>query len=282
VNKLQKFDIDLTGHTFTLNSGTLQAGKNDNKRNILFHNAALAGSGLINITAVNAAGFYVEFQDAINMDGFTGVFNVCTNGILNISSANIDTASFGIRLSGSGHLNDTGTNNLLLASLVIDGVSFPEGTYAYTNFTPAQQAYFMNTNQIVTVVDAAYQQWAADYGLVGGKYDDDDGDGYSNLYEFALGGDPTEPTDLGRVPTAALNKISNTNWFEFVHVERKATLNSRTQYFVEVTDDLATPNWTTNGVNRIGSVPLNADYNLVTDRVNASIKNQQFVRLRIQ
>jgi len=41
------------------------------------------------------------------------------------------------------------------------------------------------------------------------------------------------------------------------------------------------PNWTTNGVVRIGSVPMGVEYNLMTDRINAAIKNQQFVRLRI-
>ena len=280
--RLTPINIDLTGHTFTLNSGTLQAGQTSNSRNIKFHNAVMAGSGLINVTALDAAGYYIELTDNIDLSGFTGVFNVVTNGTLRISSDSIAAASFGIRLSGSGHLHDVGTTNLLLASLVIASVSFPEDTYYYTNFTPAQQAYFVNTNQIVTVVDTAYAQWAEGYQLVGGKYGDDDGDGYFNYYEFALGGDPTEPDDHGHVPTGALVKVSNTNWLEFVHVERKPTPNSLIRYFVHATDSLAATNWTTNGVNWIGSGPLDASYNLVTNRVSTAVKNQQFVRLRIQ
>jgi len=58
--------------------------------------------------------------------------------------------------------------------------------------------------------------------------------------------------------------------------------NSQTKYFVEATDSLVSPSWTTNGVNRVGVGPLDTEFNLVTNRVSMAVKNQQFIWLRIQ
>ena len=55
-----------------------------------------------------------------------------------------------------------------------------------------------------------------------------------------------------------------------------------TQYRVETTDGLATPKWTTNAVNRVGTGTFNADFNVVTNRVSIGNQSQQFLRLEIQ
>ena len=285
--------IDLNGKTFSLNGGTLQAGKVSNNRTISFRNGVLAGSGDIAVTALDDAGYYIEFQKTINLGGFSGVFNVVSNGTLKLPA--ITNATFGLNLSGTGkYANDT---NVALTSLVIAGVSLSPGTYHYANFTTSQKAFLGGTNGIITVqgqslglksmntsalADAPYQQWSQNYNLVGGKNGDDDGDGELNYYEYALGGNPTNAASHGYKPICRLVTVGGTNWLEYVHLERTDVNPVITQYRVETTDGLATPKWTTNAVNRVGTGTFNADFNVVTNRVSIGNQSQQFLRLEIQ
>jgi hypothetical protein len=90
-----------------------------------------------------------------------------------------------------------------------------------------------------------------------------------------------KPVDSS-LASAALKTISNPTWLEYVHVERKPAPTSRLQYFVEAADSLTVPAWTTNGVLSVGRGPLDSEFDRVTNRVSTAVKNQQFVRLRIQ
>jgi hypothetical protein len=139
--------VDLSGDLFTLNSGFLKAGANTN-RHVIFRNGALVGNGAIYVAGTDTNGAYVEFQPTIKPAGFTGVFNVVSNGILNLPP--IANATFGLSLSGSGrYFNDT---NVALTSLVINGTTLAPGTYVYTNFTAAQKTNLFNNGGTITVL----------------------------------------------------------------------------------------------------------------------------------
>ena len=126
-------NLNLNGQTFTLNSGTLKAGGANNSRDVRFQNGSLNGRGTIDITGTDTTGSDVEFQPTINTTGFTGVFSVHDNGILNLPTIAATNASFGINLSGTGkYANDA---DVAVTSLVINGTNFPPGIYSYTSLS---------------------------------------------------------------------------------------------------------------------------------------------------
>ena len=142
--------LDLSGDQCTLNSGTLKAGSLNSGCSVIIQDGYLAGSGNINITCAGANGGEVQFTSTINTMGFIGSFNVATNGLMELPPIVADDASFGLNLSGTGlYKNDA---NVALTSLVIAGTNIPPGIYAYTNFTPAQQAFIGNNGGVITVV----------------------------------------------------------------------------------------------------------------------------------
>jgi hypothetical protein len=145
-------NIDLSGQQFSLNSGTVKSG-NGSTMDVIFKDGVLAGVGTINIIGTGTSEANVEFQSSIKTLGFTGVFNVSANGVLNLPPIGADTASFGLNLSGTGkYANDA---DVALTSLTIAGVAFTNGTYACTNFTLAQQAFFVTNIGAITVCSNA-------------------------------------------------------------------------------------------------------------------------------
>ena len=144
--------MNLSGGKFTLNSGTLQGGIGSSM-SVIFQNGALAGSGIINIAGKGSAGGSVQFQSTIKTTNFTGAFNVQSNGILYLPTITANNASFGLNLSGTGlYYNNTA---VALNSLVISGTNYPPGTYTYSSFAPAQQAFIGNNGGTITVVNSA-------------------------------------------------------------------------------------------------------------------------------
>ncbi len=149
------WNIDLTGDTLTLNSGTLKSNANNNNGQLLFRNGILAGNGTIQVTAgiTPIATGGVLFQNTINMTGFTGTFDVNNNGLLllpNIASSN---ASFKIAVSGTGKLKNDAAN-ISVTGLTLGGSPIASGTYTAADL-PAFSSYFFapaNTNFTITVV----------------------------------------------------------------------------------------------------------------------------------
>ena len=147
--------INLNGGKFFLLSGTLKTGIGTSM-GLKVQNAKLAGSGTISVVGYvtgTTPGSSVEIMPTTDTRGFNGIFNVSQYGILNLPPISTNAASFGLILSGSGasfgkYLNDA---NVALTSLTIGGASIPNGVYTYSSFTPAQQAYFVNTSNSVTI-----------------------------------------------------------------------------------------------------------------------------------
>jgi hypothetical protein len=116
---------------------------------VIVRNGYLAGSGNISITGVSATGGEVQFTSSINTLGFTGVFQVASNGILDLPPIVTDDASFGLNLSGTGrYLN---ASAVALTSLVINGTSLSPGIYTYTSLSNFS-AFLVADTGVITVV----------------------------------------------------------------------------------------------------------------------------------
>ncbi len=79
-----------------------------------------------------------------------------------------------------------------------------------------------------------FEAFAQAKGLVMGPDGDDDGDGFSNFYEFAMGGDPKDPSDQGVHPSLTIDPSGEGNFRFFM---RQSYL-SNLIYRIEGSDDL--------------------------------------------
>jgi hypothetical protein len=137
-----------------------------------------------------------------------------------------------------------------------------------------------NPVQNLTFQGSLYSSWEQKYALNQGPTGDDDGDRFKNLYEFAVGGNPTNSSDLGYPITYRLNSAGGTNWFEYVHPQRSDP-NSGLLYYLELSN-LAAPVWTNAGYTVVGSGPLTNGFLFVTNRIEVDGIDQQFVRLVVE
>lgn len=146
-----------------------------------------------------------------------------------------------------------------------------------------QAGYELYSSLLLPVLDSSlvnYGSWASDYGLVGGPDDDDDGDGFSNLYEYALGGIPTSPADIPDAPGIGVVSDGGSKWIEYTHAKRSA-LGDRAYYNLQVNPDLVPGLWVNANATVTGIQPINADFDRITSRIPID-QDRQFVRLFIQ
>ena len=127
-----------------------------------------------------------------------------------------------------------------------------------------------------------YETWAASFGAIGFETDDFDGDGFDNLYEYASNGDPTNPADSGYPVTMQLVTEDNTTWFEYVYA-RRTTEGSGLTYTLVQNMDLVGGSWTNTGeAVEVGTGVLDADFEIVTNRIPMVGKNREFIRHQVE
>jgi len=133
------------------------------------------------------------------------------------------------------------------------------------------------------VSESPFIGWAADHGLGGAdalSTNDYDGDGLGNLYEYGLGGDPTNPADKGILPTFGREE-GGSNGLLFVYPKRSDSA-SGIAYHLELTDDLVSGIWTNAGYETLGTGLIDSEFNAVTNRISTGILGEQFIRLIIE
>ena len=129
-----------------------------------------------------------------------------------------------------------------------------------------------------------YDAWAEGYGLSGTNAlmtADPDGDDLDNLSEYALGGDPSDPLDVGMTPVESLYSDGGGDWMNYVYPKR-SHLNSGISYTMEVNDNLIYGTWTNANYESMGTGFIDADFNSVTNRIPTDVEDEQFIRLRIE
>jgi hypothetical protein len=186
---------------------------------------------------------------------------------------------------------------------VTDGTLTQSGTVGYDEFTTpendgssftlfalnGQSAEVDSVRIEANVVSTSqlYAQWAATYDLTG-----DDalpgadveygglGDGYDNLMEYVLGGDPTVDDASSIAPATFTAADSGTNWFYQVHEERADDPTLTITYGTE-TDLVNAPVWDANDVEFVGESATIDSYKTVTNRTEAAASSK-FIKMEVE
>lgn len=131
------------------------------------------------------------------------------------------------------------------------------------------------------VADSGYEGWAAGWGVyIGTETNDYDDDGLNNLWEYALGGDPTLNTDRGVSPVCGILNVGGVETFNYVYPQRSAA-DSGLTYSLEVTTDLVSGTWTNAGYSVQGTNVTGGTLDYVTN-VTDTVDDQKFIRLIIE
>ena len=130
------------------------------------------------------------------------------------------------------------------------------------------------------VVGASYEAWVTDYPAMSGSPDADpdhdfDGDGWDNLMEYALDGNPVNGFIDGNVPTY----VNAGSTVDYVFAMRKDDASLR--YWLEVSDDLVFPSWTNVGYAVIGTNVTDGLFNFVSNSVPVD-NAMKFIRLVVE
>ena len=132
------------------------------------------------------------------------------------------------------------------------------------------------TGAVVTPAEPGYAAWSNSYSLVEGELGDDDDDGLLNLYEYGLGGNPTNGSVDGNLPTFG----TGGGGMQYIHAQRNDDTNL--VYYLELTDDLVSGTWTNSGYSVGGTnTALGGDFDEVTNSIPTT-DAQTFIRLQVQ
>lgn len=198
--------------------------------------------------------WYVAGQ-RFNSSG-AGVWTYAALGIHNISWESLTfTPGSSLAIGGATSLPVSGT---ITAFGVYDDVADGTVRFAYFHIDGASNPY---------------TAWAEMYALAGTETDDDDGDGQSNLSEYALGGNPTNA-----LVTGTLTFKSAGSSMELIHARR--TDDPGLLYLLETTDNLVSGTWTSTGFSVSGTNVTGGTFNVVTNTV-PMVEDKTFVRLTI-
>ena len=115
-------------------------------------------------------------------------------------------------------------------------------------------------------------QWDVDIGSSTNDYDYDD---LSNLYEYGLGGNPTNGLDRGTLP------VFSKSGSAFLYVHPKRSDDTNITYTVETTTNLVSGVWTNQGYTITGTNITGGLFNFVTNEID-TVRNINFIRLRIE
>jgi acetyl esterase/lipase len=134
------------------------------------------------------------------------------------------------------------------------------------------------SRHLMKVFGLSYGLWAQTHSLSGGPLDNDDGDQLNNLVEYALGGNPTNPADVGIVPEFGI--ISDGGSASCIYRRRTAE-DSGVSYPLELTDNLVSNDWKTTGFTETGAGDIDGIFESVTNEISTLGKTNEFIRLRI-
>jgi len=240
-----------------------------------------AGSSAVTLTDFLFDAFR---EDASTCEGYT--LEILSGGGLTaqtVSSGNFAIQGWlGIPAPGSVNYEDF---NISLAGLT-GGSELAAGqsvTFRLTYAPPSSWGQgFLDNMAVVGMVQSGtspFEAWMFGYELdPSSALIDSDGDGQNNLTEFALGGNPTNGTDMGR----AISMLNlDGSGADYIYPRYKDYVARNLNYQVEAASNLLSGVWSTNGVTITGVTSLDADFEAVTNRI-LSVDDQLFMRLKIE
>ncbi len=203
----------------------------------------------------------------MNVDDSTAAKDLIRVDVANAVESNNDWyASCAVAISGGHNISQNGIafspDGKLLAMPNPDG------------------ADMMSVYNIVVHAPSPFHNWIGEYGLGGADAAadaDPDGDGLDNIYEFGLGGDPTNTADQGMSPSFTAEGGAGS--VTYVYPKR---LDSGLVYRLEINDDLVYGDWLDSGYTVVGTGSIDSEFDAVTNQVSTAVKNEQFIRLIIE
>ncbi len=179
-----------------------------------------------------------------------------------------------------------------MAGLRLLGFAMPasgvHGTYAALSGLLPSENYLPDSKTLYVRTATPIETWRVEYF---GKTDDaDDGantanpdnDPVANLAEYALGGNPTNASDIGYLPMAGTVDEGGTNFFEYIYPRRIGS-SSELAYFLETCSNLLSNDWTVASYRELPTTgTMDAEFEAVTNRIDTTGKPNEFVRLSIE
>ena len=108
-----------------------------------------------------------------------------------------------------------------------------------------------------------------------------DGDGLSNLMEYALGTDPRNPADAQTAMVISVTNTAGTNYLILQFKRRHDTTALPVQYIPEVSGDKSTWFSDSTHVAQVGVVKFDVQFDRVTVRDMTPMIAPRFIRLRV-
>ncbi len=218
----------------------------------------------------------LTFDPSTNFNNTTDVF---LGGTL-LSAANDATNSFDSAL-GYKTTNDALGFYIMTNAVVGRIESFSEDDSLWIrrrNSKVGDAAYQLGGLRFEVVSTATgYAAWASFWGVdIGSETNDYDGDGLLNVYEYGLGGDPTNAADRGISPVYA----ADGGTFSYIHPQR-SDANSGITYHLELNTDLVAGVWTNAGYTVDGTNIVAGDFDYVTN-TTTTVEAEKFIRLIIE
>ena len=182
----------------------------------------------------------------------------------------------------SNFFDATGTN---IIAAVAETVQFTATDTTKTiNMRPAGPSRgYLNGLALYEVV--AFEAWMAQFPTAGSatnQTDNPDNDSLNNLYEWALGGNPTNGADIGHVPVFGILKDGGSTWLEYTYAKRNDAVSLGLTYHLELTTDLVSGPWVDGNYDVVDTGVLDGEFDAVTNRVSTEVESEQFLRLIVE
>jgi hypothetical protein len=187
------------------------------------------------------------------------------NLLLTLGAASMDIAWNGSSLTNSIAFKDVAATDLAEIRFVGDSASGWEGMV-------------YDSIEVIMPYPTGFAPWIALYDLSGPDAEPDydyDGDGWDNLMEYALGGDPTDGILDGEIPTATM--LGGT--MEYVYSMRTDDLSLT--YYLELRDNLTIGTWSNMGYTVTGTNVSGGLFDQVTNSV-LTTETKKFIRLTVE
>jgi hypothetical protein len=234
------------------------------------NNGGGAGQGLYDYGYVSSTGVILRID--VNLDG--GFYNASWR------YDNLTDNDFSAVVTGGslGQLVNIAELRLAVTDTGWDAADFVNVDYVKFSSTSSEVPWSPTSR---------WNQWLDLYPGLGAstnETDDFDGDLYNNLYEYALGGDPTV-ANTAHVPAFGDTAVDGgTNYILYVYAKLKdnVSANRGLSYFLETNPNLMFGTWTNDNYEVIGTGSLDAEFNAVTNRVSTDAADAQFIRLQIE
>ena len=201
----------------------------------------------------------------------TGTYN--NNGSTSTMYVNFDTPVSFVADANSTNIgiNVSNTGQLRLKA----DPTFPVTRYNRVNGNTNSAMRVSVAGTVTPPEGDKYNIWAAGFGVTNGPADDHDNDGLANLYEYGLGGNPTNGFIDGNIPTFG----QGAGGLEYIHAQR--TDDATLDYYLNLTPNLVVTSWTNLGYTVVGTNSTGGTFDFVTNLIDTT-DSAKFIQLEIE